>query len=154
LFRAELAEPQVVGLPFSCFDALLKQVHRQLSRLGVNQMIVGQPEAEARVAAFVMVQALRTADGHMRNGMAVPLPMSRDDVANHLAINRDTLSRIMMRYEHHGVIERVNRHLIMVQDVDALSRHTAMAPLLIATYGSTSESAAKNKAGSGEVCPG
>jgi len=112
----------------------IEQIQRQLARLGVNQMIIGQLDAETRVASFLLVLAMRSG-GRVSDGQFLALPMCRDDIANHLSINRDTLSRIMMRFEARGLIERMNRHMICIADAKRLSSITPMAPLLVSIFG-------------------
>jgi CRP/FNR family transcriptional regulator len=56
--------------------------------------------------------------------------MSRDDIADYLAMNSDTLSRIMMRFESLTLIKRLNRHEVRVGDINALKRLTPIAQLL------------------------
>jgi CRP-like cAMP-binding protein len=114
----------------------IEQIQRQLARLGVNQMIIGQLDAETRVASFLLVLAMRSG-GRVSDGQFLALPMCRDDIANHLSINRDTLSRIMMRFEARGLIERMNRHMICIVDAKKLSSFTPMAPLLVSIFGSS-----------------
>jgi CRP/FNR family transcriptional regulator len=114
-------------------DLQIVQIQRQLARLGVNQMIIGQLDAETRVASFLLVLAMRSS-GRVTDGQFLALPMCRDDIANHLSINRDTLSRIMMRFETRGLIERMNRHMICIVDAKKLSSLTPMAPLLVSIF--------------------
>jgi len=114
----------------------ITQIQRQLARLGVNQMIIGQCDAETRVASFLFALALRSC-GRVTDGQPLILPMTRDDIANHLSINRDTLSRIMIRFERRGLIERINRHMICIADAKKLSTSTPMAALLVSIFSVT-----------------
>lgn len=60
--------------------------------------------------------------------------MSRNDIANYLVINSDTLSRTMMRFCDCGLIERQSRHAIRVVDLDELSKKSPISSLLFAVF--------------------
>ena len=51
---------------------------------------------------------------------------------DYLAINHDTLSRVMSRFEAIGLIRRVNRHAIRVTDIDRLGCQTPIGALVLA----------------------
>lgn len=103
---------------------------RQLTRAYIKQIMIGCMDAEARVASFLLFLALRS--GVQSNGL-VSAPMSREDIADYLAINRDTISRIMMKFETINVIKRNSRHKIRVVDMTKLRSLTPIAELLSKT---------------------
>jgi hypothetical protein len=63
--------------------------------------------------------------------------MSRNDVADYLAMNPDTLSRIMMRLEALRIIRRLNRHSVKLIDDQRLGQLSPIRPLLFTTFGSS-----------------
>jgi hypothetical protein len=60
--------------------------------------------------------------------------MSRDDIANYLVINCDTLSRTMMKFCDSRLIERESRHAIRIIDLEALKKISPPATLLSAVF--------------------
>lgn len=114
-------------------DFAIAQQQAQLARASMHQLMIGHLEAEQRVASGLLMLALRFGDGG--TSVHLPLPMSRDDFADYLAINRDTLSRIMMRFETQQLCQRLNRHAIRISDLGALQRMSPIAALIVAACG-------------------
>jgi CRP/FNR family transcriptional regulator len=125
--------PDVSDMAPDCWELLFAQSQFQLARANVHQLMVGHLDTEARVASFLLGLAMR-ASGGSQSDVTILLPMSREDIADHLAMNRDTLSRIMMRFESAALIERMNRHSLRVGSVDSLKRLTPIAALLSSVY--------------------
>ena len=111
----------------------MAQCTNQLARAYVHQLVVGRLETEQRVASFILALALRSAHEDTRS-ITVALPMSRDDIANYLVINCDTLSRTMMKFCDSGLIERESRHAIRIIDLEALKKISPLATLLSAVF--------------------
>ena len=76
---------------------LIAQCFKQMARVNIHQLKIGRLETEPRVASFVLALALRSVREDTPR-ITVALPMSRNDIANYLVINCDTLSRTMMRF--------------------------------------------------------
>jgi CRP-like cAMP-binding protein len=108
------------------------QSQAQLTRSNVHQLVIGHLDAESRVASFLITLALRMTTG-LSAGVLLDIPMSRDDIADHLAMNHDTLSRIMMRFETRGLIVRLNRHAIRINNLESISKLTPIEALLSST---------------------
>lgn len=113
---------------------LMTRCFNQLARVNIHQLMIGRLETEPRVASFLLALALRDARGDPSR-ISVALPMSRNDIANYLVINCDTLSRTMMRFCDSGLIERESRHAIRVVDLEALTKKSPIASLLSAVFG-------------------
>jgi CRP/FNR family transcriptional regulator len=111
------------------WEMLLAQTQVQLARANAHRLMIGHLDSTSRVASFLLSFALRTC-GASQSNLHFALPMSRDDIADYLAMNSDTLSRIMMRFEAMTLIRRLNRHEVSVDDINALKRFTPIAPLL------------------------
>jgi CRP/FNR family transcriptional regulator len=128
-----LDSPELCGtvLVQDYWTFLMAQCTNQLTRTYVHQLMIGRLETEPRVASFILALALRSANGDTRS-ITVALPMSRDDIANYLVINCDTLSRTMMKFCDSGLIERESRHSIRVIDLEALKKKSPLATLLSA----------------------
>lgn len=96
-------------------------------RAELHLVMLGHLDTDARVATFLLDHAAR--NGVFEPHQLLPLPMSRDDIADYLAINRDTLSRIFMKLEKLNIIERVNRHAVRILDFEFLTRSTPIPTL-------------------------
>jgi CRP-like cAMP-binding protein len=112
---------------------LMARCTNQLTRTYVHQLMIGRLETEPRVASFILALALRSAHRDTLS-ITVALPMSRDDIANYLVINCDTLSRIMMKFCANGLIERESRHVIRVLDLESLKKKSPLATLLSSVF--------------------
>ncbi len=111
------------------WERLFEQCQAQLARANIHEMMIGRLDAESRVASFLVHLALRS-NGVLGSGIRLALPMSRHDIADHLAINPDTLSRIMTRLETVGLIERISRHEIRIGDIGNLSLLTPLSKMI------------------------
>jgi CRP/FNR family transcriptional regulator, anaerobic regulatory protein len=112
---------------------LRHQFQSQLHRAHLQQLLVGHLDSEARVASFLFAFAWRAGNGDQSRHY-LHLPMSRDDMADYLAINHDTLSRIMRRFENSSLIERISRHAIYVLDLDGLRRISPIASFITGIF--------------------
>jgi CRP-like cAMP-binding protein len=121
------------------WEVLFGQLQSQLARTNIHQLAIGHHDAESRAATFLFGLTLRS-KGIARAGMRLALPMSRQDIADYLAMNPDTLSRIMMRFETIGVIERINRHAIRIADIQRLGLLTPFRGMLLAALGDHADS--------------
>jgi CRP/FNR family transcriptional regulator len=88
-----------------------------------TQINLRQPRAEARVAGFLRDLMLRME----RQGFdprRILAPMSRTDMANHLGLTLECVSRVLGRWRRAGVIETSREH-INVLDPSPLQDHAA-----------------------------
>jgi CRP/FNR family transcriptional regulator, anaerobic regulatory protein len=77
---------------------------RELSQAQDHMVLLGRRSAEAKVAAFLVRWRDRIArlTGPTQT---VPLPMSRQDIADYLGLTVETVSRTFTRFERDGAIE-------------------------------------------------
>lgn len=89
-----------------------------LERAQDHMMLLGRKSAMEKIATFLLDMADRFAeDDH------VDLPMSRTDIADHLGLTIETVSRSLTQLERQGVIELpAHRRTIMLRNKAAL-RH-------------------------------
>lgn len=109
-----LESTAVCAIPFSHLEGLTTtlpglqhHLFRLLSReIQADQqllLLLGKRSAEARLAAFLLSLAAR----YQRRGLSgqrLLLPMSRTDIANHLGLTIETVSRLFSRLQQAGVI--------------------------------------------------
>ena len=88
--------------------------------LARNQtVLMGQPDARAKVAAFIITMRARWA--RLRTAATVPLPMGRQDIGDYLGLSIATVSRTLRRLEREGVIAIVSGG-VRVRDSARLER--------------------------------
>lgn len=110
-------------------DDLQLQIFRLLSH-GIRKaaVLAGDYTAEERVATFLMgLSRHRLARGEP--GHELDLVMSRQDIANYLRLASETVSRVLQRMQHEGVI-RVNRRRVELLDMPRLSTLAVELPTL------------------------
>lgn len=93
--RELLAEPEVSALLFDL-------THTGLARSLTHVVMLGRLDGTERLVAFLTDLARRT--GRRRNGAwQLSLPMSREDIADYLGLNAETVSRILSRIKKSGL---------------------------------------------------
>lgn len=93
----------------------------ELSRAQQRMLLLGRKNADERVASFLVDLAARRSDGE-GNGTCLHLPMSRQDIADHLGLTIETVSRIFTRFKRARLVDLPDRHAVVLTDVDRLSR--------------------------------
>lgn len=123
-YRANFAalEPSViVAIPYAAagrlfeeFPDLLTLVLGVMSRnIARNEVLSGDCTAEELMAAFLGMMSRRyAAAGGQPDGFR--LSMSRRDIANHLRLAPETVSRIMTRFAHDGLIRVSGRDVVVL----------------------------------------
>ncbi|MBS0242070.1 MAG: Crp/Fnr family transcriptional regulator, partial [Proteobacteria bacterium] len=87
-------------------------------------------KAEQRLATFILEIALRF--GTMTPaGCSLELPLSRTDMAHYLALNPDTMSRLMSRLKERGILATPSRGWVIVKQITALADLTPLTGALL-----------------------
>ena len=131
-------------LPARTFEALLaedaeivqhvcRRVADQHARAVLHTAIVGGMNGEERVASFLIELALRLGSPGAA-GITFTVPLSRTEIADYLALNADTLSRIMSRLKGRGLVSRTGRDRALVTDWDGLRALSPVAGALVAVH--------------------
>jgi len=68
--------------------------------------------AGARLARFLLRQPSRVESGETR----VELPMAKKELAGHLAITPETLSRLLRRWQDRGIVRSEGRTLVVLDE--------------------------------------
>jgi CRP/FNR family transcriptional regulator, nitrogen fixation regulation protein len=99
-------------------NQVITSMMRSLERAQDHMLLLGRKHALEKIATFLLVFSKRlTEDGH------VDLPMSRIDIADHLGLTIETVSRSLTQLERQGVIELpAHRRSIVLRDKAALER--------------------------------
>lgn len=140
-----VAASELWRLPARTFEALLSEdaelTHSICNRLAdqharavLHTAIVGGLNGEERVASFLIELALRLGTPAAA-GIIFAVPLSRTEIADYLALNADTLSRIMSRLKARGLVARTGRDCALVADWDGLCALSPVAGALAAAHG-------------------
>jgi len=78
-----------------------------------HAIMVGRRDAAGRLA---MLLRMLQKQSHARDRAAIPLPMTRSDIANYLGLSLEAVSRASRRLERQGIVEFVGRHEARIVD--------------------------------------
>jgi CRP/FNR family nitrogen fixation transcriptional regulator len=90
---------------------------RSLIRAQNHMLLLGRKSALEKIATFLLDMAQRTA-----GSKALDLPMSRMDIADHLGLTIETVSRSFTQLERQGVIELPSARRVVLSNKSALER--------------------------------
>ncbi len=91
---------------------------RALGRAQDHMMLLGRKTAKERIASFLLGLAER-----LDAAGVVDLPMSRTDIADHLGLTVESVSRSLTQLERAGIIELpAHRRTVVLRDKAALRR--------------------------------
>ncbi|MGO4525393.1 helix-turn-helix domain-containing protein [Microvirga sp. 2MCAF35] len=93
---------------------------RSLVRAQNHMLLLGRKSALEKIATFLLDMAGRTADES-----AVDLPMSRTDIADHLGLTIETVSRSFTQLERQGIIALPSARHVVLRNRAALERLNA-----------------------------
>jgi CRP-like cAMP-binding protein len=96
-----------------------KLAGRELARIQGHILLLVK-NAQERVVSFLLEMADRTPEGH-----PIELPMSRQDIADHLGLTIETVSRTLRDLEREGAIHLLTPHSVMLRKRSALARLSA-----------------------------
>ena len=108
LDAAMVERPQMACTLFELACAELRRAQRQL-------LLLGRKTADERIASFL----LRLVEGDDA-APVIYLPMSRQDIGDHLGLTIETVSRILSRFRKRGLISPVGRQRIRLDGLAAL----------------------------------
>lgn len=92
----------------------------ELSRAQHRMLLLGRKSAEERIASFLLdLVTRRVDDGESMD--CIRLTMSRQDIADHLGLTIETVSRIFTQLKLSGLIGLPDRHSVVLNDIDRLS---------------------------------
>ncbi|MDP1690820.1 MAG: Crp/Fnr family transcriptional regulator [Burkholderiaceae bacterium] len=103
---------------------LLHCASRELQRCGVARQAFLALGADARLARFLLQLATRQASAGL-SGRVVRLSMSRRDIASHLGLRHESVSRSLSALERSGCIRVTRRTVEIVDRADLLDRQHA-----------------------------
>ncbi|MDU8929964.1 Crp/Fnr family transcriptional regulator [Alisedimentitalea sp. MJ-SS2] len=102
-------------------DAMFRVVHRRLEAASRQLATLGRLDSTERVVLFLAEMALK-ANANGPQTRPVRLPMSREDIADYLGLNAETVSRIMARLKKSGMFKFLSPTEYVLTDLDAVER--------------------------------
>jgi len=114
-------------------ELVFQRLNTQRSRMQLHVAILAGLASEQRVAALLIEAACRLGVNDGR-AIAFDMPLSRTEVAEYLALNADTLSRIMSRFTQSSVLERSGRAQMSVRDWESLVAHCPLSGAAVALH--------------------
>lgn len=82
-------------------------------------LLLGRKTAAERLASFLRVMV---GPGKFRRGMEIYLPMTRADIADHLGLTIETVSRTVTQFRQRRLIECGERNQLRILDPEALEK--------------------------------
>jgi CRP/FNR family transcriptional regulator len=89
--------------------ALMQLLSREIVRDEELMVMLGRQNAEARLASCILSLVKRT--NHTAADRRIRLPMSRQDLADHLGLALETVSRLFTRLQAQGILRVDNRQI-------------------------------------------
>jgi CRP/FNR family transcriptional regulator, anaerobic regulatory protein len=136
---------EVWRLPARSFDSLVaaspeqstsfqRRVGEQHARATLHASVVGALTGDERFASMLVELGLRL--GHAAGGaVSFEVPLSRTDIADYLALNPDTLSRITSRFKTRGLLQHARSGHTVLPAWGSLLAATPIAATLVALHG-------------------
>ncbi len=130
-------KPDVFSALTAADSAVASHYERSLqvraARVEAHAIVVGRLTGEERVAAY-LIEACRMRGTARDSTVHVELPFSRDEVADYLALNPDSLSRFLTRMKSDGLVTFLGHRRAVVSDWEELLRRCPVANLLLAVF--------------------
>lgn len=110
-------------------SALFALIHTRLEVCSAHLVTLGRLDSRERVSLFLWDMASRMGK-QAEDGVHVELPMTREDIADFLGLNTETVSRLFTKLKRSGAVRFLTRSAYLVPDMDALQRHipTQLSP--------------------------
>lgn len=102
------------------WSALMRGAANQIVDAEQHSMLLGQRSAPARLAAFLLSMSHRFSSRGC-SPTEFNLPMSRQDIANYLAVAVETVSRLFTDLQRRGALD-VERRFIRIRKIEVLEK--------------------------------
>lgn len=94
---------------------LLDRICGDLYAAQSQMLLLGRKNATERLASFLLMMA-----GRSGTGDRLSLPMTRNDIADHLGLTTETVSRVFGQLKHQGVIRMPASSEVLLRNRDGL----------------------------------
>ena len=116
---------------------LFRIAHNQVKCMSAHLITLGRLDGMERVCLFLADMAWR-AGRQTPGGWHVRLPLSREDIADYLGLNPETVSRIFSRVKKARLATFLSPTEYLVPDIEALQERAPLAPPNAAPRNATS----------------
>lgn len=123
---------QAIGKDATLSAGLLRLSREQVVGVYAHLVTLGRLDGMERVCLFLADMALRIGE-RTAQGYRVRLPLAREDIADYLGLNAETVSRIFSRVKKARLADFKSPTEYLVRDLEALQ---SRAPI-VATHGRT-----------------
>jgi CRP/FNR family transcriptional regulator len=120
---------------------------KQTARLALHNTIIAGLSGDERVAALMTELALRVGKDTPA-GIVFEMPLSRTDIAEHLALNADTVSRIVSRMRSNGLFAIAGRNRLVCRSLEVLARESPISTAIRRMH----ETASHRRAATSPAC--
>ncbi|QDG75988.1 Crp/Fnr family transcriptional regulator [Labrenzia sp. PHM005] len=109
------------GCPEALVSELFNVMHQRLEECSAHLVTLGRLDSTERVTLFLLDMANRIGRP-VNQGIYVELPMTREDIADYLGLNTETISRIFTRLKKSKLVQFPARNAYSLIDPAALQR--------------------------------
>lgn len=102
--------------------AILDATRRQLQRMQAHVLLLGRKSAREKVAAFLMAMAQAQSGSQ---SVAAELVMTRQDIADHLGLTIETVSRTLTQLQSEAIVEFPTQRRFRIKRFEALEELAA-----------------------------
>ena len=122
------AQAESVGRDSGFMMATFGVIHRRMERALRHVATLGRLDSRERVMLFLAEMALRH-DRFNKPGSAITLPTSREDMADFLGLNAETISRILGRLRKSGLVRFLSPTEYVIPDMAEIARRLPVDPV-------------------------
>lgn len=116
-----------LGQDAALWAELFRNAHEQAKAFSVHLVTLGRLDGMERVCLFLAEMAWRIGC-KTAAGWRVRLPLSREDIADYLGLNPETVSRIFSRVKKAKLVTFLSPTDYLVPDIQALQRRAPLSP--------------------------
>ncbi len=109
-------------------EDLFRLTHNRLISANTHLLTLGRFDGAERVAAFIVDMCRRLGRPVGKAGATLHLPMTRDDIADYLGLNAETVSRLFSRLKKSKIALFPTPTEIIVPDLAALEARAPIKP--------------------------
>ncbi|MFV0342549.1 MAG: Crp/Fnr family transcriptional regulator [Anaerocolumna sp.] len=107
---------QLITLHSAIGIKIIEELGLRISKLETTLQSMGVRSVDGRISALLLDFALKYGT-KSEEGTLIRLPLSREGMANHLGIARETVSRKLIQLENDGLIKSVgNKNLLLLKE--------------------------------------
>ncbi|MHC0053795.1 Crp/Fnr family transcriptional regulator [Actibacterium sp. D379-3] len=106
-------------------SALFVLIHARLETCSTHLVTLGRLDSMERVSLFLLDMSRRIGQPAGAS-VQVELPMTREDIADFLGLNSETVSRLFTRLRKSGLVKFQSRSAYYIPDIAALERRIPM----------------------------